>query len=336
MESNYDAQLALHLIRQHMSTSAEGLLYQRDLRTKITTMRIDNRSLQTAFILELHDFVDTYNRLQQNPSLRIDDLARKDYLIAAVAPAPNLASVHTREIEHMVIHGGTGYTYDEYLLLLRTAASLQDIHNGVPRRRIHEMHVEDADPPDYPPDREIFAAATGRPSPPTRVPGPIWDTMSADDRRTWQSLPGTLRTALLGSSTPTRAVNRVTFAEPDDEPPDDPPDDPDDAADAPSGTAQVNQTSTTPSTAPGTDTSSSPTSATPRSGATGTLANAHAGDPRRMLSSRNGRNATRSANVVHRATASPSASDSRWQSAIDDYWAARDVYYDAAEDPSDF
>ena len=151
-----------------------------------------------------------------------------------------------------------------------------------------------------------------------------------------QSLPGALCTALLGSSPTTRAVNRVTFAEPNDAHSDDPPDDPDAIDEGPSDTTQIHQTSTTPSTASGSDTSPSSNSAAPRSGATGTLANAHAGDPRRMLSSRNGRSANRSANVVHRTVAFPSASESRWQSAIDDYWAARDVYYDAAEDPSDF
>ena len=338
VEHTYDAQLALHLIRRHMATSAEGLLYQRDLRTKITTTRIDARSVQLSFVLDLHDSVDTYNRLQQNPSLLIDDAARKEHMIAAVAPAPNLAEVHTREIENTILTGGHGYSYDDYFLIVRTTASLHDSQNSAPRRRINEIQIQEPATDAAPnPSFDVFAATAHRTDPPTRVPDDVWSTMTPDERRTWSSLSGTLRTALLSgvSPSPTRAVNRVTFADtPDDSSPapDDAVADDTEAADSATAAdtvAQVNQTASAPS---GSDTGAS---RAPRAGAPGAIANAHAGDPRRLMSSRNGRPARRSANVVQR-TPHNASNDSRWQSAIDEYWSSRDVYYDAAEDPSDF
>ena len=67
------------------------------------------------------------------------------------------------------------------------------------------------------------------------------------------------------------------------------------------------------------------------------LADTSAGDPRRLMSGRNRRQpGTRSVNTVSFAPSPPAEAESRWESAIRDYWDHELHFFDADAAPSDF
>ena len=325
-----DARGLLQALKLDVQTSTAGILRQRALRLKIETTRLDSRWTkgQVPFLIEFESTVLEYNQNQVDTSTHIFGYNMKHHLMTAVEPAPNLAAIQVRETECMLLqrqrpnsHGiNTGYTYEQYFRMCMVAATTHDDKHGTSSRRRAFPAVTDPEVPDDSmedpepsPELDVFRATQSSNRP--MLPKEFWDRLSNQGKKNWHSFADTDKTVLLPlverqaqlhhwDTEPTTDVLPPSDTTPDPTPPPPEHQEPD--------TRSAHRTDTQPS-AP------QPTTSPPGA----RLADAHAGDPRRLLSSQNTlktkptKAPTRSANTVARVF---QASLQDGQESVDRYW----------------
>ena len=298
-------QTLIDLVTYHRE-SALGQAYLGELRQSIHTLRLDSTwtKSQVSFLVKFHQLVYHYN-CNRPPNGQLAPHQLKDILRAAVYPAENLRAVQTREVEATIgPNPRPPFTYTEYFFALETAATLYDNH---PRRKSHRqghvVNTASAAPDtlsDAPGDdttdsfREVHATDS---TPTPRVPSDIWTKLSQDDRKAWSQIKPEGRRLLLPAL---RSANVIMSDVASSESAvDDAPSPDDTAADDETATASESREAHTSSQKP--------------------VADAHPGDPARVLSSRNstGKASTKRSGHVTMVTPSGSSIDD----AVATYWS---------------
>ena len=332
----FDARAALFHLRQDAVMSASGKLQQRQLRQQIITARLDStwKKSQMDFLIAFDRLIEDYNEKIDDPTHRILDQQKKDYLESAVHPAHNLREVATREIEAVVARHEPPYSYQQYYICLETAAQLYDSANSTARRRIHHIDTQavNEDPVDYdgdvddsPHSRNAFQAATRRSTRP-RLPDAKWSQLSSNGKSIWNQLSDTDKAAIVNEAANARSINyhgHTGYQSMDT-------DATTEALTESSTTDDPESPSTTPDRAVHSAVSSlgeTPTPAKSPKPPTA-IADAHPGDPRRLLSPKN--KATKAANrTANMVTFAPT--HDQHDAAVAAYWDTQDTFFDAQD-----
>ena len=90
-------------------------------------MRLEPNSSKsaTAFTVIFEQLVEWYNYQQTDPGDKLSLILTKTLLQASVSPVRPLQDVSNREAE-CIATGGTLFTYDEYLSVIKSTATIYD------------------------------------------------------------------------------------------------------------------------------------------------------------------------------------------------------------------
>jgi len=320
-----DARSVLMELCRFSSASTEGTIRQRELRKSIINTKLDDRwkKSQMAFLLQFQSQILLYNERCTSKHSQFSDHFVKELLQSAVETAPNLAEVQTREIES-IAQGSPPYSFSQYFLVLETTAQIRDsrMAKSVSGRSAHHVELEppdgndtidtgdtfpSSDPSSDSDEQLLYAYQVNSQRP--RVPDEAWSKLSNEGKKVWFKLndedrkvflaphPRSVNAAIqspgstLSSATPTdgsRGGHRVAFA------------------------AKLT----------GTD-KDNPDQKEAKSASSPALADAHAGDPRRLMSPQNKTTTVRMARRL----------DPDLDAAIADYWAheTAEQFYDAQD-----
>ena len=322
-----DAQTVMVRLLDDATISAYGTIRQRELYRKITTIRLDDswRSTTTNFIMHFKSLVQEYNRGQFEVANKLTGTTLRPLLEAAVASNRELNDVTTRETER-VVQSGQPYTYDEYLVVLTSAATHYDTRQ-LSRRRSSNMHEfghaqpDDDTTPEEPPEPlesldpleyDVYAAASQDPA--ARITQETYAKLSPDTRRMWRQIDEKDRIAILkgGPEAPGKTTRTVLTG---DTQPDSTLTGSDGASHSPSVPTEAHQTSTSGKLPRVSSDSKSQT---------------HPGDPRKMLSTKTKKPPPTQANTVtFQATSSdltnptPRPAVDNTEALIESYWASK-------------
>lgn len=182
---DYDAQMVMRKLVYHAKQSTDAVLGNRKMLKVITTIRLDNHWTKPSieFITGFDRLLENYNDQQTQSDSVLNDTFKKTLLQAAVSPIGMLRGVSDRESER-VVQGGTMFTYEEYLTVLKSTAAIYDEgKGGRDSRRDARLisYIETQEPEVVDTDEENAADylvnAVSR-----RMPG------SSMDKETWSSL----------------------------------------------------------------------------------------------------------------------------------------------------
>jgi hypothetical protein len=213
--------------------------------------------------------------LNQDPEFALTQAQLKEYLETAVYPAKNLRDVQLREMEAIVSQGQLPFSYDQYFLCLTAAAQLHDgsMSRRLPPRsaRINQVALDlepdlDTDQhQDSDADLLVNQVKSDRP----RLPASTWDKLSKAARSSWNTFSDTDKATMIDTlAQPNqRSINAIH------------------QSDHHTGTDHDSPTFDDSSGAA--DLSVSAANFRSQPSKTVTIADAHPGDVRRLLSTRN-------------------------------------------------
>jgi hypothetical protein len=184
-----NAQAALQDIVHHMKTSTHAAISTKDMMIEITTTRLDIWKWTKStydFIVLFDQLMDMYNSQQRIPELYINDHMRRLYLQNAVSTVKGFREVNDRKTDRLVM-GGPGFSYDEYLIAVKLAATNIDEHQSTKSTRDVNMLMDD------PPNEEVAVLeyAINEVKRRYRDPGQLVAQMNCD---TWKSLSPSAQT----------------------------------------------------------------------------------------------------------------------------------------------
>ena len=123
-----DAQRVLFMLAQDGTTSIAAKVEERDRRTALQNLRLDDawKGTQNEFLQHFLALVNHVAALNQDPEFALTQAHLKEYLETAVYPAKNLRDVQLREMEAIVSQGQSPFSYDQYFLCLTAVAQLHE------------------------------------------------------------------------------------------------------------------------------------------------------------------------------------------------------------------
>jgi len=124
---SWDANSAMTEIIYDCQHSTHAVLEGRAILGKLTTMRLEPNSSKsaTAFIVIFEQLVERYNDQQTDPGAKLSLILTKTLLQASVSLVWPLQDVSNREAERIAT-SGTLFTYDEYLSVIKSTATIYD------------------------------------------------------------------------------------------------------------------------------------------------------------------------------------------------------------------
>jgi hypothetical protein len=190
----YDAQAVLLELAEEGMLSTFAVLSGRELLRKLTSMKFDPRGgkeTAMAFITRFETMALQYNKQQEDEDSQLTDTFKKNLLTAGVSTVAILRAVSDREQEALM-RGGRPFGFNEYLAILKTAATLYD-ESAMGRRSVNltelEFNQEETTDEDIVEEINEFLVNVMR----RRVPGAsmnkeTWESLSADGKATWDKL----------------------------------------------------------------------------------------------------------------------------------------------------
>ena len=210
---NRNAQAILAELRHDNTSSVAGALRCRDMRQKLASMRLDMswKRSQTDFLHSFERTLMSHNDNVSNPSFIVDDSNAKELLTTAVYYADNLRAVSIREMEDVIGKNGQYYTFEQYQILLRTAAALFDStkRRGTTRANYTDING-DADSVTAPTTDsdtnaelslalDVNAVRSNGP----RLPAELFNVLNRADRTNWIGMSDTGKAAIIEAMNPT-------------------------------------------------------------------------------------------------------------------------------------
>ena len=196
-----DAMKTIWAITNHMRHSTSAVITLREMMIKITSDRLDLRKWNKPvyeYIISFVELMNRYNKTQGTADLQINWRQKKTYLQNAVSQVRPLQAVIDRETDRMVL-GGEPFGFPEYLSALKNVATRMD--EGRDKRSRREINVlMEADPeheqeyegPDT--SRLVEFAINelkrqGRPADySSKMNRDTWNSLSSESQKTWDTL----------------------------------------------------------------------------------------------------------------------------------------------------
>ena len=106
-----DARRVLHMLAQDGTTSIAAKIEERDRRTALQNLRLDDswKGTQNEFLQHFLALVTYVTALNQDPEFALSQAQLKEYLETAAYPAKNLCDVQLREMKAIVNNGATPF-----------------------------------------------------------------------------------------------------------------------------------------------------------------------------------------------------------------------------------
>ena len=290
----YDAREVLQQLHAHYTVSTAGVINAQRIMEWLTTAKLDSQWTKpyTDWLLMWERRADTYNE-HCDPSNVLGDMLLKQLLQRSVNHIPAFRQIMNDE-HQSIVRGHGPLSLRQYFLLVKSQAETQDHQSG--RSLKSTAYVTEVTEPDNSDDL-TDTLAINRADVRTRLPQPLFEGLSDDDRRGWikmsaegkAKIVGQLRPVDLpkeGTVTRTRKVNFAGTASEQTEPHTTD----DDAEAALSAALSVNKAVTSPSAPSTTKKATSQSGTKPVSKRTATkqaaIRDAHPADMRRLLASR--------------------------------------------------
>lgn len=201
---SWDAQSTMSDIIFDCQHSTHAVLKGRAILVKLTTMRLEPNSSKsaTAFIVIFEELVEQYNDQQTDPGAKLSLVLTKTLLQASVSLVKPLQDVANREAERIAT-GGTLFTYDEYLSVIKSTASVYD--EKLQRRSINNLLIEDGESDDDgDPEAgknelaEYIINEMRRRTPGSSMNKETWKAISPTGQETWDKLDSGDKAKILG------------------------------------------------------------------------------------------------------------------------------------------
>ena len=138
-----NAQQALTEILDHIRNSTHAAITTRDMMTEITTARLNIQSWNRPvyeYIVSFEALLQLYNQQQARVELQINDFMKRQYLQNALSTSDKFQDVCSRETDRIVM-GGTPFTWQEYLIAVKSTATLMDEKRS--RRQKRDVNVSE-------------------------------------------------------------------------------------------------------------------------------------------------------------------------------------------------
>ena len=304
-KASYDAQAVLAVLAEEALTSTSAVLSSRALLSKIVSTRFDPRNARINAIQFIADFqkkVSVYNEQQPSEALKLNDEIKKTLLQASMSNVSILRAVGERE-QDSIIRGSPALTYANYLVLLKSAATLYDEQSSGRRQgNVHDMsaHYTDGYVSDESIAQEIaefMVNSIQRRTPGASMNKETWESLSPEGRETWDKMDSGDKRKVLQYAKQRAEKKTMDANTHEANPPDEPILDGDDDKEAPDVTeTEVNNA------------------------VTKARKSSHPGDARRVMGSTGGTKAKKIGQVNHVDFSTFSMSQEQIDDAIDDYW----------------
>lgn len=191
-----NAQLVFIQMTDHVKKSTYAMIITRDMLKQIVTARLNIKTWTKPtyeYIVALNQMFELYNKQQSNPSLHINEHMARAYMQNALSGVKMFQEVTERETDRMIT-GGVPFTYEEYMISIKSTASKMDALRATRSTRDANvmLYGEPNDDSDDPPPTtrrdinmaelyEIYEAKRRT----FRDPSSFADTMN---KETWNSL----------------------------------------------------------------------------------------------------------------------------------------------------
>jgi hypothetical protein len=185
---DYNAQMVFHKLALQAQSSTQAVLSGRRMMGKLTTQRYDPKSGKTAmsFINAFTKMVNDYNDQQLDVGMRLNGPMKKSMLMASLSSVTMLRSISDREQER-VVQGGKLFTYEEYLDLMKSTATLFDENMVSRRSNTIEIHrVSDAELSNE--ITEFYVNEMKRRVPGSAMNKETWNSLSQEGKTIWDKL----------------------------------------------------------------------------------------------------------------------------------------------------
>ena len=292
----YDAREVLHQLHAHYTVSTAGVINAQRIMEWLTTAKLDSGWTKpyTDWLLMWERRADTYNE-HCDPSNVLGDMLLKQLLQRSVNHIPAFRQIMNDE-HQSIVRGHGPLTLRQYFLLAKSQAETQDHQSGRSSSLKSSAYFTEVTEPDGGDDVND-TLAINRADVRTRLPQPLFEGLSDEDRRGWIKMSAEGKAKIVGQLRPvdlpkagtvarTRKVNFAGTTDGQTEPATTD----DDAEAALSAALSVNKAVTSPS-ATSTAKKAAPQSSTkPASKRTAAkqaaIRDAHPADMRRLLASR--------------------------------------------------
>jgi hypothetical protein len=201
-----DAQRALNDIVNHMKQSTYAVITTGDMMVEITSTRFDARKWARSaleFIIGFDELMTKYNDLQRIPAMQLNDVMRRTYMQQAVRQDKSFQAVSDREQDQLVM-GHRGFTYPEYLQLLKSKAARMDATRRPRSIRDVETHNILGDHEDELEVRQAIMEAnvtkSGEIVTGSRMPLSTWKSLSEDTQTIWDTIDANEKAKILAAS----------------------------------------------------------------------------------------------------------------------------------------
>ena len=199
-----DAQKVLSDMNRHIRQSTYAVITTADMMKEITTTVFDVRSWDKTileWILGFDKLMMEYNKLQRNPTMRLNDIMKRTYMQQALRESKGFQDISDREHERMVT-GDDPYTYPQYLTLLKSKAARLDAAKK--NKKIREIKTHDIgrhpDEGRGTNDLEINVAKTGDNVPGSRMPLTTWKSLSDETQSIWDQIDPAEKVKILAAA----------------------------------------------------------------------------------------------------------------------------------------
>lgn len=304
-KASYDAQAVLAVLAEEALTSTSAVLSSRALLNKIVSSRFDPRNARVNAIQFIADFqkkVSVYNEQQPSEAMKLNDEIKKSLLQASMSNVSILRAVGERE-QDSVIRGSPALTYANYLVLLKSAATLYDEQSSGRRQgNVHDMsaHHTEGHASDEDIAQEIAAFMVNsiqRRTPGASMNKDTWESLSPEGRETWDKMDSGDKRKVLQYAKQRADKKTMDANAHESNPPDESTLDDEDDKEAPEVTeTEVNNA------------------------VTKARKSSHPGDARRVMGSTSGTKTKKTGQVNHVDFTTFSMSSEQIDAAINDYW----------------
>ena len=123
-----DAQLVLIQMTDHVKNSTYAMISTREMLTKIVTAKLNIKTWTKStydYIVTLNHSFHLYNSQQGNPAMKINEYQMRAYMQNALSAVRVFREASDREHDR-IIEGKPAFTYEEYMICIKSAASRLD------------------------------------------------------------------------------------------------------------------------------------------------------------------------------------------------------------------
>lgn len=198
-----NAQLVFIQMSDHVRNSTYAVIITRDMLRQITTARLNLKSWTKSsyeYIVSFNQMFELYNKQQNNPNLHINEHMARTYMQNALSGIKMFAEVTERETDRIIM-GGSPFSYEEYMIAVKSTASKLDVARATKSPREVNLLMygdydegeddKDDEPPPLMP-RSINKATRKFRDPSSyaaQMDKETWNDLLPQTQETWDTLP---------------------------------------------------------------------------------------------------------------------------------------------------